>query len=103
MNHNIINCPCCNEDKNNLDSSINYVNKKFFSEYGEEKFSDRKMYHCNECNFSYSTPFLSDEILDQFYSNEFSKRRMNSMLIHAKMKFKFSLVTLQRIFLYLLF
>ena len=98
MNHITINCPCCNEDKNNLDSSINYVNKKFFSEHREEIFSDRKMHHCNKCNFSYSTPFLSDEILDQFYLNDFSKRRMNSMLVQAKIKFKFSLVSLQRIF-----
>ena len=98
MNKDIINCPCCGEDKNNLDNSINYTNKIFFSEFGEEVFSDRKMHHCNKCNFSYSTPFLSDEVLDNFYSNEFSKRRMHSMLVQAKKKFRFSLVALQRIF-----
>ena len=99
MSDDIIDCPCCNENKDQLDRSINYINKKFFSEFGEEKFSNRKMYHCNKCNFSYSTPFLSNDILDEFYGKEFSKRRLHSMLTQAKIKFKFSFVSLQRIFL----
>jgi len=98
MNPDKIDCPCCGYEKNLLDESINYINRDSYSEFGEEVFRDRKIYHCNECKFSYSTPFLSNEVLDRFYSNSFSKSRMHSMIIQAKKKFRFSLISLQRIF-----
>ena len=98
MNPDKIDCPCCGYEKNLLNDTINYINRDSYSDFGEEIFKDRKIYHCNECKFSYSTPFLSNEVLANFYSNNFSKSRMHSMMVQAKRKFRFSLVSLQRIF-----
>ncbi len=93
-----IDCPCCGSNKNNLSESINYINSDVYSDIGEEIFDNRKLYFCIKCNFSYSTPFLSNEILDNFYTHGFSKRRISDMNIEARREFKFSLPRLQRIF-----
>ena len=95
---NFIDCPCCEEKKENLNHSINYKNKIGKSEFDEELFQNRKIYLCENCGFSYSTPFIDNKTLEHFYKNSFARRRMRSMYVSAKRKFRFSLTSLQRIF-----
>ena len=97
-NNNMIDCPCCNEKKQNLNTSVRYVNVKFKLEENLELFNNRKLILCTNCNFSYSLPFLSEDNLNDFYYNSFPKRRLRSMEINAKKSFSFNLISLQRIF-----
>ena len=97
-NNNMIDCPCCNEKKQNLNTSVRYVDVKFKSEENQELFNNRKLILCTNCNFSYSLPFLSEVNLNDFYYNSFPKRRLRSMEINAKKSFSFNLISLQRIF-----
>ena len=75
-NNNMIDCPCCNEEKEKLNKSVRYVDVKFKSEENQELFNNRKLILCTNCNFSYSLPFLSEVNLNDFYYNSFPKRRL---------------------------
>ena len=56
-------------------SHIETRNPEFWTEYGSEIFKDRQIQHCNNCHFSFSTPFISDEKLNYFYRVDFIKKR----------------------------
>ena len=51
-NNNMIDCPCCNEKKQNLNTSVRYVDVKFKSEENQELFNNRKLILCTNCNFA---------------------------------------------------
>jgi len=70
-------CYCCG---NTALDKIVYQNPEFHGEIGAEIFNDRDLYHCPECKFSFSHPFMEDEKLSEFYIH-FYRRRMRPLEI----------------------
>lgn len=75
MNNQGLKCYVCNSEKL---QHIETRNPQYWTEYGSQIFSDRQIYFCNACHFSFSYPFVPKDKLDRFYSIDFPKRRASN-------------------------
>lgn len=74
--NNQIDCPCCNCKYNDLIDTCDYLEPEYYPEILWDKtFINRKLRICNVCGFSYSTPFLNNESIKNFYNIGFAKKR----------------------------
>ena len=80
-------CHCC-ESKNIVE--IEYEDNEFHVEVGSEIFNGRRLFHCSECRFSFSFPFIEDAALKKFYAEGYWIRGGVKELAFASMDQCFS-------------
>jgi hypothetical protein len=65
--------------------------------YSDGIFLNRVLYTCTFCDFSFSTPFLADKVLSDFYSTDWFKSRITNMDRSASKTFVCNPYSLQRL------
>ena len=66
-----ITCYCC---ANTELIEIKYINPEYYGEVNSEIFDNRQCYICGNCGFSFSWPFMEEQLLAKFYSESYFLR-----------------------------
>jgi len=64
-------CYCC---ANTELIEIEYINPEYHGEVNSEIFDNRQCYFCGNCGFSFSWPFMEEQLVAKFYSESYPIR-----------------------------
>lgn len=101
---NVVACPIC-KAKNLINTNLIAKNsgpkceniQPVFNNKKHAFFQNQYLIICQECTFSFSFPFISNDSLDSFYNDDWSKVRLKEMIRSSSIKLKPSINLISRL------